>query len=57
MILALVLVVGSVVFFTLFEQAGSALNQFAERNTAAAVRRLLQHHVGPDAELQRRPSS
>jgi POT family proton-dependent oligopeptide transporter len=32
-ILALVLVSASVVFFTLFELAGSALNQFAERNT------------------------
>jgi proton-dependent oligopeptide transporter, POT family len=32
-ILALVLVSASVVFFALFELAGSALNQFAERNT------------------------
>jgi POT family proton-dependent oligopeptide transporter len=32
-ILALVLTSASVVFFTLFELAGSALNQFAERNT------------------------
>ncbi len=32
-ILALVLVAASVVFFSLFELAGSALNQFAERNT------------------------
>lgn len=32
-ILALVLVFASVVFFALFELAGSALNQFAERNT------------------------
>lgn len=32
-ILALVLISASVVFFTLFELAGSALNQFAERNT------------------------
>ena len=31
--LALVLIVGSMVFFTLFEQAGSSLNQYAERNT------------------------
>jgi POT family proton-dependent oligopeptide transporter len=31
--LALVLVIASIVFFTLFEQAGSSLNQFAERNT------------------------
>lgn len=33
-ILALILIFASVVFFTLFELAGSALNQFAERNTA-----------------------
>jgi POT family proton-dependent oligopeptide transporter len=33
-ILALVLIAASVVFFSLFELAGSALNQFAERNTA-----------------------
>jgi POT family proton-dependent oligopeptide transporter len=32
-ILALVLTAASCVFFTLFELAGSALNQFAERNT------------------------
>ncbi|MDB5448006.1 MAG: peptide transporter [Phenylobacterium sp.] len=32
MALALVLILGSVVFFTLFEQAGSSLNLFAERN-------------------------
>ena len=34
LILALVLVLGSVVFFTLFELAGSALAQFSERSTA-----------------------
>jgi proton-dependent oligopeptide transporter, POT family len=34
LMLAIVLVAGSIVFFTLFEQAGSSLNQFAERNTA-----------------------
>lgn len=33
MILALVLIVASIVFWTLFEQAGSSLSQFAERNT------------------------
>ncbi len=32
--LALVLIAGSVVFWTLFEQAGSSLSLFAERNTA-----------------------
>jgi POT family proton-dependent oligopeptide transporter len=33
MMLALVLIAASVVFWTLFEQAGSSLNLFAERNT------------------------
>jgi POT family proton-dependent oligopeptide transporter len=33
MLLALILVAGAVVFFTLFEQAGSSLNLFADRNT------------------------
>jgi POT family proton-dependent oligopeptide transporter len=37
MLLALVLVAASVVFWTLFEQAGSSLNQFAERNTDLRV--------------------
>ena len=34
LMLAVVLVIGSVIFFALAEQAGSSLNQFAERNTA-----------------------
>ncbi len=34
LMLALVLIVASIVFFTLFEQAGTSLSQFAERNTA-----------------------
>ncbi len=33
LMLAVVLVVGSIIFFALAEQAGSSLNQFAERNT------------------------
>ncbi len=33
MILALILIAASVLFWTLFEQAGSSLNQFAERNS------------------------
>jgi POT family proton-dependent oligopeptide transporter len=33
MFLALILIAGSVVFWTLFEQAGSSLNLFADRNT------------------------
>ncbi len=37
MMLALVLVAGAVVFWTLFEQAGSSLNQFAERNTDLTI--------------------
>src|SRR6185436_512563 len=37
MILALILIGASVVFWTLFEQAGSSLNQFAERNTNLTV--------------------
>jgi len=36
-ILALVLIAASVVFWTMFEQAGSSLNQFAERNTQLAL--------------------
>ncbi|MBS0410511.1 MAG: peptide MFS transporter, partial [Proteobacteria bacterium] len=35
--LALVLIAASVVFWTLFEQAGSSLNQFAERNTDLGI--------------------
>ena len=38
LLLALVLISASVVFFVLFNQAGSSLNQFAERNT------ILPHH-------------
>jgi POT family proton-dependent oligopeptide transporter len=34
LILAVVLILASIVFFTLFEQAGSSLNQFSERNTS-----------------------
>jgi POT family proton-dependent oligopeptide transporter len=37
MMLALVLIAGSVVFFTLFEQAGTSLNLFADRNTQLAL--------------------
>ena len=40
--LALVLMLGSVVFWTLFEQAGSSLNLFADRNTNLA---LLSHPI------------
>lgn len=37
LMLALVLIASSVVFWTLFEQAGTSLNQFAERNTNLGV--------------------
>jgi POT family proton-dependent oligopeptide transporter len=37
LVLALVLVAASVVFWTMFEQAGSSLNQFAERNTRLQI--------------------
>jgi POT family proton-dependent oligopeptide transporter len=37
MVLALILIAASIVFWTLFEQAGSSLNQFAERNTDLRV--------------------
>jgi POT family proton-dependent oligopeptide transporter len=37
MTLALILIAASVVFWTLFEQAGSSLNQFAERNTQLTI--------------------
>ncbi len=37
MILALILIAASVVFWTLFEQAGSSINQFTERNTMLTV--------------------
>ncbi|MGF1464444.1 MAG: peptide MFS transporter [Maricaulaceae bacterium] len=33
MVLALILIAASVMFWTLFEQAGSSMNQFADRNT------------------------
>jgi len=37
MMLALVLIFGAVVFFTLFEQAGTSLNLFADRNVDLSV--------------------
>ena len=37
MMLAMVLVFGSVIFFTLFEQAGTSLNLFADRNVDLAL--------------------
>jgi POT family proton-dependent oligopeptide transporter len=35
--LALILILASVMFWTLFEQAGTSLNQFAERNTDLSI--------------------
>ena len=37
LLLALVLIAGSIVFWTLFEQAGTSLNLFADRNTQLAL--------------------
>lgn len=55
MMLAVVLIFGSVVFFTLFEQAGTSLNLFADRNvdlslTPTAVQ-LLGVTIGTPAQL------
>ena len=46
--LALSLICGSIVFWTLFEQAGSSLSLFAARNTRAAAPGLRQHQRRPD---------
>ena len=40
LMLAMVLLVGCIVFFALYEQAGSSLNQFAERNTVLPTGRF-----------------
>lgn len=55
MMLAVVLIIGSVVFFTLFEQAGTSLNLFADRNvdlslTPTAVQ-LLGVTIGTPSQL------
>ena len=42
------------IFFALVEQAGTSLNQFAERNTQLPQRRLLDRHAGADPVVQRR---
>lgn len=46
MMLAMVLIFGSVVFFTLFEQAGSSLNLFADRNVDLALTQTAQTWLG-----------
>ncbi|WP_439472514.1 peptide MFS transporter [Brevundimonas sp.] len=55
MMLAMVLIFGSAVFFTLFEQAGSSLNLFADRNVdlslTAAAGTLLGIPYGTPAQL------
>ena len=55
MMLALVLIFGSVVFFTLFEQAGTSLNLFADRNVDLSITpqafQLLGVTVGTPAQI------
>ncbi|MDQ1155198.1 peptide MFS transporter [Brevundimonas sp. SORGH_AS_0993] len=55
MMLALVLIFGSVVFFTLFEQAGTSLNLFADRNVDLSITphafQFLGVTVGTPAQL------
>src|SRR5690606_4982884 len=56
MMLAVVLIFGSVVFFTLFEQAGTSLNLFADRNVDLSLTptafQFLGITVGTPAQLQ-----
>ena len=54
MLAAMVLIVFNVVFWTLFEQAGSSLTLFADRNTDLSVFGLFTHLGRADAVLQRR---
>ncbi|EDX81868.1 peptide ABC transporter [Brevundimonas sp. EAKA] len=55
MMLAMVLIFGSVVFFTLFEQAGTSLNLFADRNVDLSITpqafQFLGVTVGTPAQL------
>jgi POT family proton-dependent oligopeptide transporter len=55
MMLAMVLIFGSVVFFTLFEQAGTSLNLFADRNVDLSITptafQFLGITVGTPAQL------
>ena len=57
MIAAMVLIIFNVVFWTLFEQAGSSLTLFADRNTDLSVFGLFSISAGADPVLQRRSSS
>jgi POT family proton-dependent oligopeptide transporter len=56
MMLALVLIFGAVVFFTLFEQAGTSLNLFADRNVdltiAPTAMQFLGITIGTPAQLE-----
>ena len=52
MVVAIVLVVFNVVFWTLFEQAGSSLTLFADRNTDRASSASFTLSAGSDAEFQ-----
>ena len=54
MIAAMVLIIFNVVFWTLFEQAGSSLTLFADRNTDLQRVRPVQHLGRADPVLQRR---
>jgi POT family proton-dependent oligopeptide transporter len=47
LVLALILIAAAVVFWTLFEQAGSSLNQFAERNTLLQIWPTETLQIGP----------
>ena len=55
MMLAMVLIFGSVVFFTLFEQAGTSLNLFADRNVDLSITpqafQLLGVTIGTPAQV------
>ncbi|HEY0601088.1 oligopeptide:H+ symporter [Brevundimonas sp.] len=46
MMLALVLIFGAVVFFTLFEQAGTSLNLFADRNVDLTITPVAMQWLG-----------
>ena len=46
MMLALVLIFGAVVFFTLFEQAGTSLNLFADRNVDLTISPVAMQFLG-----------
>ena len=56
MMLALVLIFGAVVFFTLFEQAGTSLNLFADRNVDLTIvptaMQFLGITIGTPAQLE-----